>query len=736
MRLRGLLALLLALFFVPVPAMGEEVNASIVEDDSGDVVVMTPDGQTSQPDPTGQFEDVDLVSMGIWAEDPESVTFFVEVASLTESSQRPTPFGDPDYKVFFQYGGQGYRVQVFTVLSNPANNAFGREAGAFAWLEQQVDEGQYRRVADGEAELDFSGDRVLATIPRAAIVDENQAPLGLNATLTGFYAVAESMGWFAFPIGGFQGGGDPITYAGAPKAHDTAPDGGLTADLPAYRMTTGDVKQKGSLVATSQDPIRWTNGEASTLTFTAQVTNTASEDIPVAVSTAGTQPTWEVAYSDRLTVPAHATVNVTFLVTIPFTHSHGNLHMFEAVFESPDEEHFAASDLGVYWPSVPQPAGHHDRIWFHSNQPENENSFPVFSEFDDGIHAWMSAAEDEEADEALPVPSDFVIPPSPFTDTEAIAFWQIALEPPLRMGMDFRPEDLGSAEITIDFPATVVDPFMEFTLYHRVDGGQGGGPGGGQGGGPSRQTELASGVSEPVSGTTSGTQTFAFELDVPDDADDLPYTPDGNLVASIVVRATFMAGGGFFNPDEIAPKLLPDGSGLQLPLDEYADPVDLSFQTDGSLSLAPGEEGQQRLVNPGRTVVYTFALQYEGSEPSGFTTSLTGQNAAWAEVVGDTAFSLEPGATRTLGLAVTAPRDASDGERADLTLTVIDADNAAVQAGINTVTMVDSTEDIPDEASRKDDLHGELSTSKESPAPSMALLAGILAAVALLGRRR
>ncbi len=725
MRGRALLVLTL-LLAASLPVQAEEVNTQIMDDDSNDVVIQNPDGTVTQPD-GGTLANVDIVGVGVFSEDDDQITFYIDVKNIDSQSQHPAPFHDPDYHIYFRYGDQGYRVMVATALQNPVNDAFARSGQHFGQLQIQATETNFRSIAEATIEVDHGDDRVLVSVPRDGIVDENQAGLGIGATLSHIWATAQSGGWFQFPIT-LQQGGEPTAYFGLPYARDQAPDE-LSGTLPTYTMTTGPIKARGGLVAASADPVRWTNGEASTLVFDVQITNTAERDIPVSVDVARADYKWTLDYSDAVTVPKQDSVNVTFLVTIPFSHNHGALHMFEATFTEPNRDAFAATELGVYWPAVPQPAGHHDKLWVHSMATPTDN--PLFGAFNSGVHGWMSAIEEEEADESMPIPSMFTVPPNPFTGGSAISFWRIELEPELRMGLDFRPEELGSAEIAIDFPATVVDPVVHIELSHVKEIPSQGGRFGNNGGGQRTETELAS-ASASAPGPVSGRQVFPVELTITDDADDIPYDRDVNLVLDVIVEATFIAGFGNSDPAGIAPKLMPGATWMQLPLNEYETPLDISFQTDGTIELVPGNEGVQRYVNPGKTTVYTFDVTYLGSEAATLTASLTGPNSEWATMVGDQEFEVQPGSTRTIGFAVAAPKDARAGERADVTLTLMDKDNAAVQAGINTRSVVATDEEIPDEAHRAEDLDAQLSTDKESPGPSLVLL---LAAI-LLARRR
>ena len=707
----------LALLMVPWAA-GEEVRTQSFEDVDGDVMLRSQDGAVEQPDPTGNYANVDVVGGGVWAEDDDAVTFYIRVDDLTDTSQAVLPFSDPDYEFHFRYREQGYRIFIVTALDNPTNGAFGRDGTTFARLERQVDAFRYLPLAEGEVEMDYNEELVKVTVPRGAILDHNQAPLARNATLTGMHVMARSMGWFGFPV---AVGGDPSSaaYVGIPEAADRAPD----SDTASYVMTTGSVQQRGRLFAVSADPIRWTNGEATTLSFQSTVTNLGSEDLDVLVDVTGIPGSWELAYSDQITIPARSALNATFLVSIPFTHQHGVTDLFEARFKTADDDHLATSVMGVHWPAVPQPAGHHDRLWLHSIPDDVQ---PPFDAAFAGVHGWFSAKEDLEEDSGDAIQPDFTLSPGAFGAQEGQAHWFLRLEPALRMGLDFRPGEEGTLELATVLPTPVVDPRIEVALLH-VGQQQ---PG--RGGFRTSQT-LMEGASEPASGAVSGAVAFQVPLHIVDGIDDIAYDPQANLELRISMVATFLTGTGFVNPETVAPSIEPGGSSMQWPLNEYHDPADLTFQTVSELEILVGDAGQERFVNPGRTVVYEFELAYDSPTSTTFEAALTGQNAAWARIIGDDVFTLGPGETRPLALAISAPDDAADNSQADVTLTVTATKNKAIQAGIGTLTTVTTSQDIPDEAARLEELSGELTVTKE--APSLPWLALALA-LALLARRR
>ncbi len=463
---------LAVLFLLMLPLIGaEQVEHEVFVDQDGDVMIQTQDGAFGQQDATGYYKNVDVVGGGVWSEDDDYVQFYIEVDDLTDSSQVPLPFSDPDYYFYFDYGQQGYRIFVATALENPFNSVFGREGEVRASLQERVGDFNFRGITEVDVEMDYGEEKVFISVPRSAIVDENQAPLARNSTLSNIWMEAKSMGWFGFPV--FLGGpSGQANYVGIPQASDLAPE----ETVGNYQMVTGSILQDGDIFAISDDPIRWTNGEATTLTFVSRVTNTGAEDVTVDVAVTGAPSAWEMAYSDHFTIPAGASVNHTVLATIPFGHQHGVTKMFQSVYESEDGDHKATSMLGVHWPEIPQPAGHHNQLWLHS-APFSAD--PPFDALFSGTHAWFSAKEDVEADEQTPILPDYTAIPGFFGAQEGRAVWFMDLEPALRMGLDFQEGVNGMLEAGFQVPVPMLDPRLEVTLIHTQtvesqDNGRGG----------------------------------------------------------------------------------------------------------------------------------------------------------------------------------------------------------------------------------------------------------------------
>lgn len=666
-----LVALLGAAFILP--AMGQVV---LVDDPEGDVRLSMPDGRFRLPS-GDQFRYVDLVEAGIWSEGQEEITFYVRPADISEDSEHPVPYGDPIYEIRFRHGLQGYRVLIQLFLENAGTAAAsgGASPQTFAQLQEEVETEVYEPLADAVAEVDIGAGVVRAIVPRAPILDHNQAPLSIDAKLTGFSATARSMGWFGVPL--FTGTTAALVL-GPPMAYDRAPDSYF--DDTEYTTTAGPLLHKGNLVAGSSDPVRWTNGEATTFVYRIRLTNLQAGDLGVTMSYAGTQPNWQVAFSDRFIVPGDSAINVTFHVAIPFNHQHNALHPFEVHFTTPDNAHTATARLGVFWPPIPQPAGHHNELWFHSQQRPTTNPFDPQNE----VHAWVSAAnaQADVRDEMLPVPPDVVRPPDQAGRMEAA--WRMLLEPSLRMGLDFDLTKTGQGTILMDFPVLVQNPELELSIRHydrrfiipRVT--------------------TISHTTVSLGADASGLTEFTLpEIVLREKADLIRYVEAADLEFNVTLRGTIPSV-GFVHLEEATPRLIVDGSGMTLPMFEYHDPLDATFFTDASATVEIGELGSAREVNAGKKIVYNMYLQYDGVFESDFTVELSGHQT-WASVLGAERFTMEPGDRREVAIAVAPPADATPGTY-DTTVRLVSVTNAAVSAGATLRTTVVPGDAIEDES--------------------------------------
>ncbi len=671
--LRVWLRLGLALLFI-IPAVG--AAATQFEDDDNDVRMTTSNGAFRNGAGGSTWRNLDILSGGIHEETDERVVFFLNVTSLKAEQEPPLPKSQPTYWFYFNYGERTYRIVGVTDIRAPADDFLGPPQRA-ARLEMAYDEDHFITAGEAELDLDFEQNQVRFTVDRVLIRDHNEAPLGKGQVLSEFWGYSRSLGWggLALPANNLR------VEAGPPAYSDEAPDFGAKGG--SYETVAGRQLRKGLLLAAAEDPVRWTNGEATTFVYYVRLFNQGGTELEVALSHERVDPSWQIAFSDRLTVPAHGAINVTFHVGIPFGHFHGKLHEFTVGFHTDDGAHWAKQPLAVYWPTIPQPAGHHPQLWLHSKYQPREAPMESLG---DRTHGWLSAADPntEGFDEQVPIRADII--EGPEADGRSNASWVLKLEPSLRMGLDFLLDKSGQGEITINFPVQVQDPKLQLDIVHLNKRTI-----------IPKQTLAISAVSE-LPGTQTGAVTFSFpELTAEREADLIRYAARADLEFRFDLSA-ILVGKGLENPEDYTPTILPGDSTMVLPLREYHDPLDTVFVTDAAVQVTVGPEGQEKKVNPGKQAVFTFDLFYRGTFRSGFDIELSGINSEWARVLGDAHFDMDPGTTREVAVVIQPPTTASSGDYADITIKAIGSVNAAVQAGIVVRADVIGGQGIEDES--------------------------------------
>lgn len=118
---------------------------------------------------------------------------------------------------------------------------------------------------------------------------------------------------------------------------------------------------------------------------------------------------------------------------------------------------------------------------------------------------------------------------------------------------------------------------------------------------------------------------------------------------------------------------------MRLPLNEYRDPIDESFQTIGDLQLTPLDAYEQP-ANPGQAAWYEFTLVNAGQSSRTITLDAAGHGKAWIDWLPADDFTLEAGEARQIAFRVTVPADALPGEYAEAFVVAQDADDPLVLA--------------------------------------------------------
>lgn len=503
---------------------------------------------------------------------------------------------------------------------------------------------------------------------------------------------------------------------------DRAPDNGWG---PRFLLQEGPGERHGDIFLVPEVPVRASNGESTTMVFPVKLVNRGLSDDVVAIAAETPMPDWTVRAPARLRAPAGQTVVFPVILSVAFSHQHGATEFFELKAESMTRaDHYATVPLGVHWLDVPQPAGHHDRLWFHSAMTDYDAVYATLPGSVMGSReGWVNAAEADPRKDA----SDEDLPGRGYGQALDTTVWLLPLAPSLQVGLDLDHDRMGVLETTVrsSFPSTTASLEARLEYCEAEDSFFALGFCVGQE--PSEL--LLEGETPTTSLPTNGETPFRVELTPNPEIDTVPYAPGSVLRLVVALRHDLpQALPAHYQPP--TPRLAVRGSTLVVPLTEYHDPIDQAFEGIASVSLSAVDPAEKP-VNPGRTVAFRFDVTNNDEREQRFLASAEGVNSEWAGIAGDSEFSVGPGGRRQATLLVRAPADAQPGERAELFFVVESRDDPAVVAlsRIRAVVVDPLLVEVTDEARILDE-----KTGGDSPALSGAL-AVAAAAIALLGRR-
>jgi hypothetical protein len=639
-----------------------------------------------------RFAGTDLLALDV-NETGQSYVFVLDVGSLEGQDTELEYIG---YEAYFEAKGSAYGIEV---------GFYGSDGEVYAALMQRENGTRFYRYVDSlPVMVDRAASVFTVTVPSMWIAAPDGSPLLRGEALTGFYAQSiNTYGQIARTL-----------TQGAASIQDRMPDTEVgTVAFPVR----GSGQQAGTVVATSPQPVRVSNGEATTILFQAEVKNAAERPDTIELANGPLPAGWVVTFPQKtVRLEAGESIDVPILVTIPFSHEHGVLATFDVHFESrSDPLSHATLQYGVRYTKVPQPAGHHDTVWLH----ELDGNF------------FINAQEEEEVPPDEAGGSGFGGGCS-FSSGggESGSSEMIMLVPDLDLGIDVDMAGKGLATLNIHSETPVLGSTSVggyFVVWYGNDR-------------PSSclfetppQAIAMIQRSEPL--TLDADETVTIELEILPLAygDFLPYGPD---IQMALLFAFFHEDGGASQPIccfDVSNPTLVAGSSFKLPLKEYHDPVDDYFSTLSGIDLYANGD-QQRLVNPGKTAVFRLTAENVGTQAGTFGLELTGSNAEWARLLGDTSVQLAGGEKRELAVAISPPDGAFDGDLADVTLHAVNKGDDNVRSLIRLLAEVDTDGDHPDDEALADELDGTL-RGKDSP--GLALPAGLLALAASgLGRRR
>lgn len=696
-RLAALLGLAVLALQMPTswsqsPAPGEGARESRVSDPEGDVRLVAP--ASNQSAPAGYYDHLDVRNVWISNETLDRIEAGIRLKKLDPPVPGDgVPFVSRAVVIRFDLGKSNYYVRPFT----GAVSSFCPEGGI---LERRSYFGPGSYAVNSycvKMVVERESNTIRFFLPRQYMQNETRAVFGPGHVLANLHAVARASTPVAELVPALVPG------SSAPGFEDRAPDRGAG---PEYRSVLGEGFSTGTLKLFAPHPIRVSNGESTTLVYPVLLTNEGPADANVILSVENPELSWNVRVPARLHVGARETIQFPSILSMGFTHRHGEIAYFQVRAEDAnDPGTFSLLHLGVFWTDTPQPAGHHDKLWLHSGPGELSAGLgfpfgPFVCEF---AATWMNPLEKDPG----PTTTDEEVPSCTY-DT-AMAFfapnevaqptvrWFFPLSPSLLIGLDFDLNRTGmlATEIRSPFSANRASLVAQINYFD-----------------PERKrpnctddfctgmwVAIALGQSDPTSLPLGGRTRFEVPLAIRPMADFLPYKKEANILLQLNLTTDVPNHPPNTNTRDTAPLLAPKASLLVLPLVEYHDPIDQAFQAVGSLALKL-QGVFEKPVNPGHAAVFAFILSNEGAAEQEIQLEAEGTNRDWARFTGDSTFRLAPRTGRNFTLVVDVPDYAAPGDRVELFVVAqsLTDSNVVAIARLRATVVDPEVQLVPDEA--------------------------------------
>ncbi len=463
------------------------------------------------------------------------------------------------YNLYFQHGEAAYQLSVQRVVpvgeSSPEyySNLWG--------------DGDRSNYLGSPTATEIEGGFEIG-IEKEKILNEYGAAPTKGTALTGFYATGNSQSFGTICIS--QG---DCVYAG-PRAYDRAPDEG---EATPYGFQYG-LAQDGTVRLHSPAPVRWSNGGATTFVFEVIAANDGPEAETLTFTVSNVPDGWLVADIPAVQLQPNEERAIPLPVRVPSSHEHGGDPRF--LVEAYGKNGVGRIELGVHYPAIPQPTGHHSEVYIHTRTQDVwivEEALYNTLGGSLGEVAYMNTMDDHDGDEDVAVMGaketigaelDNVLD-GEVPEYGVIYQWAIPLSPSLRVGLqtDAVNDTEGDIALAFDAPVgqvklsgrlAVVDDDLLRNRGLNVDSTAG---------------ETVAVVPQTDAHDVSGTVTVPITIDAEEPVT-FPYAPDQALVMFVeahVIRPDFV-----LSPNT---GVYLTGGNMVLPLKEYHDvvPVNVTF---------------------------------------------------------------------------------------------------------------------------------------------------------------
>lgn len=681
------LALCFALLFLA--PLAASTTSLTLEDPAGDIDGTVP----------GRDASADLLRLEV-DEDPVGFTFHLQTG-VPEDDTRTYTDGAVLH-VQFRHGAFTYRVTLWEFPSPGEQSTWSGELEV-----RQSPGGGWSRVQSVPVEAEPG--RLGFHLDRDRLVDQDDVVPFRGGSLTDLSVRSQT--------------GGVVTLYGLEEEKDRMPDAGA-----ATAPVLFGAAQEGSLRLATDIRFVASNGAATSYLWRINATNLDDAPATATLALSGVDDPLEVRLPyERIALPANGSVEFPVLVTVPFQHAHGAVEAFLLEMRGLDDPASVGRlELGVEYLDVPQPAGHHDTVAFHTRS-QGGTGIVVSSNgqviYGSRVVGTFNTDREDPWDTDEPLPAQ-VVDDGP---TQQRYGWVQRLDPALRLGIDMELDAVGTLEVPLRSPWALTDATVHGFLgvvarsaytwdaadYTDLAG----------------VTVLADAGPSPM-GDLAGEETVTARLDVlpRSQAEVFERSDDHHLVLVLWLE------GGVTAPVPAAqghPTLEP-GGWMRLPLDEYRDPIDTAFAAPDFLSLRL-QGAVERFVAPGGTALYNLTLHNGGNASAFFQTTVSGANAEWARVLGDPRFHLEGNSTAAIQVAVEPPADTPQGTAADIVVETINELDPRMRGLVRLVTTVDGDKAVLDDTEAVQAIDD--AAAKDTPAPGLIGLL-LLSGAALLARRR
>lgn len=653
--------------------------APLLTDAKGDVAYPTAAGPVGAS--TQATDGADLLALDL-VESADDLAFTLTLAS-TSSTMGVTRM------IYFTWNGVAYRV-----YSEVFSSEFGGSANGFAWLERYEDE-DYEAVGDVETAADATS--ITFTVPRAYVLDRDERPPFRGGELADVYVEARMCCQIRISGNGAQ-------------ATDLMPDDvaqGATFALALGEQATGNVRLE------APDPIRVSNGGATTFVFKIDLANKGEKDDEYELAIVDLPDGWNATVQSPVSVDGGEEKSLSVLASVPFEHKHGGFDSFNVTAVSTrDPGSRATTRLGVVHTPIPQPAGHHPDLFLHARPFEGGFFGEVFStafEMASGTMNTDSARADGEVETVT----------QNWCGSDGCG-WFIPLEPALAMGLDFDLARTGTLVGALSAGSTGEGTIAAQLFVYR------------QGDEDWESVALAKSKPVPVALDMQSPAPFTMELVPTQEADYVPYAPDQNLYLEILLESD---GVQLFGEGPTSPSLRASDFKLTLPLNEYHDRL-TGFDEGESETLSLVADGPvEKAGRPGSTLAYAFTLENGGSEELAIDVDVAGTDAELGSLVPWGSVTLAAGESRKVTLAVGIPFEAAEGQVIEVIVFAhAEADPSIMALARTSTTVTLSEEATPDETDVVRQAQEE--ENRDTPAAGGLAALAVLALVAVAWNRR